>query len=197
MKRIDGGPDILSTVDLAIQMMTQVQSGTLSERALSEHPREGTRPRKKLFQLVQCPPVTSRATYSPSPPRRPLDLRRCPSDLLCGLKPLDPPPMALSRASRSPSAGHSSPAAMAKTRSPSLRSFFPTIQPVRGEISPFRLRGMLRETRDRYGPQSAYPGQGEGELLPGYGYLGQLKDNVSGMANDPAAHLYQLDLQAP
>ena len=33
-------------------------------------------------------------------------------------------------------------------------------------MSPFRLRGMPRESLDRHGPQSAYPVQDEGELLP-------------------------------
>jgi hypothetical protein len=51
---------------------------------------------------------------------------------------------------------------------------------------------MLRERLDRHGPQSAYPVQDEGELLPRHRDLGQLEGGVAGMAHDPAARLMSL-----
>jgi hypothetical protein len=58
------------------------------------------------------------------------------------------------------------------------------------------LPGTLSTRLDRYWPQSVEPVQDESEHLPGYGYLGQLKDDVSGMAHNPAAHFDELDLEA-
>ncbi len=57
------------------------------------------------------------------------------------------------------------------------------------KISPFRLRGMLRERLDRHGPQSVDPLQDVGEHLPEYGHLGQLEDDLPGVPHDPAAEL--------
>ena len=63
-------------------------------------------------------------------------------------------------------------------------------------MSPFRLRGMPRQSLDRHGPQSAYPVQDEGELLPRHRDLGQLEDDLPGVPHDPTAHFDELDLEA-
>ena len=50
----------------------------------------------------------------------------------------------------------------------------------------FALCGLRLESLDRHGPQSVDPIQDEAEHFPGYGNLGQLEDDVAGMADDLA-----------
>ena len=59
------------------------------------------------------------------------------------------------------------------------------------------LREWLPERLDRCGLQLADSVQDKGEHLPGFGHLGQLKEDVSGIPHNPAAHFDQLPLQAP